>query len=228
MSTDDETSPGLTPETIDLMDWVESGTVARRQVTIHNNPALLEEYEALEAQLKEAEKRVRAAGGDEALSDSDPREAILDAMADLYDRWEASKAVWTVRALAPDDVQATFDPDTGVPEPRRPVPPLEKAGKKAHEDFVEAVGTYSKAKAKADGDRQLHLISAAVVSVETPRGTATAASVEVLEKMRARPHGQQWIDRLYAAVQAATEGDVEIPRPTSREGSTTPRASSSR
>ena len=39
---DDE---GITDESFDLLHWIESGTVARRQVTIYNDAALAERLE---------------------------------------------------------------------------------------------------------------------------------------------------------------------------------------
>jgi hypothetical protein len=217
MSTD-PTPDGVTPETFDLLDWIESGTVARRQVEIHNDPALVEEYQALEAELAEAEKAVGSSGQDGPLAADGPREAIVARMEALWERWEASKALWTVRALSKDDIDATFD---AVPVPKRPIPPLEKAGQKAQERFVEALNDYQHEAAKADEERKLHILAAAVVSVETSRGTAEGVTVDALKRLRSRPHGAHWIDRLYRAAEAATQGDQDIPRPTSPVRSTT-------
>lgn len=199
------------PDDFDLMEWIESGTVARRKVTIYNNPALVEEYEALEAELAAAEKAIEESGGDAPMDSADPREGIVARMEALYERWEASKATWTVRALSREDVDACFE---AVPAPKMPVPPMDKAGQKAQDRFAEKVAEYTKAKAETDDERKLHMIAAAVVGVETPRGNVESVTVEQVRALRDRPHGQQWVDRLYAAVEAATEGDVQIPRPT--------------
>ena len=220
MSSTDDTA-GVTEDTFDLMDWIESGTVARRQVVIHNNPALADEFTALEDQLAEAEKTTKDASGDAPMSQDDPRDAIRAQMEALWERWEASKATWTVRALSQDDVEATYEPETGIPAPKAPIAPPEKAGDRARERFMEQVKAFTIAKTDADRDRRLYLIAAAVVSVETTRGVATSVTVPQLKALRARPHGQQWVDKIYAAVEAATQGDVEIPRPTSPGRSTT-------
>lgn len=224
MSTTDDTSPGVTEDTFDLMDWIESGTVARRQVTIHNNPALADEFTALEERLAEAEKAAKDAGGDGPMSEGDPREPILSAMEELWARWDASKAIWTVRALSQEDVEATFDAETGIPSPKAPLPPPEKAGERARERYLTAMQDFGVAKATADRDRRLHLIAAAVVSVETSRGIVERVTVDQLRALRDRPHGEQWVAKLYAAVEAATQGDVEVPRPTSPVRSTSTQA----
>lgn len=212
---------GLTDETFDLMDWIESGTVGRRQVTIYNDVEAGKRLQDVHARLGE----LGATEGPEdgPLEDAgSPEVAALLAEADeLLGRLEASKAVWTVRAVSTDDVEATFSADGGVPEPKKPVPPPAAAGKKAAEDFVDRVNEWNKAVEAADARRRLFLIARAVVEVETPRGTVAGASVEALEALSHRPHGRQWIDRLYAAVDAATDADVEVPRPTSPERSTT-------
>src|SRR5665647_481743 len=145
------------------MAWIQSGTVATRQVTIYNNPALAAEYEALEAEMKAAEQDIEDAAGDAPMSARDPREDIRARMADLYARWEASKSTWTVRALSDDDIDDTYEQDKGgVPSPKQPVPPLPQAGKKALEDHAEKVTKWAKAVHEADRERTLHIIAAAV------------------------------------------------------------------
>lgn len=213
---------GVSADDFDLMDWFATGTIARRKVVIHNDPALVEQYQELEAQLAAAEKTYGADGAAErSLDEADPRPRLLEQMTALYERWEASKATWTVRALSQDDVEATFD---AVPVPKAPLPPLEKAGVKAQERFVEKVNEHAAAKAAAEGERQLHLIAASVESIETAAGAASGVTVDQLRSLRSRPHGAQWVRKLWQAVNAATEGDVDIPRPSSREGSTSTRA----
>lgn len=231
MSTEEHEN--ITAEAFDLMAWIQSGTVATRQVTIYNNPALAAEYEALEAEMKAAEQDIEDAGGDAPMSARDPREDIRARMADLYARWEASKSVWTLRALSDDDIEATYSEQGGVPSPKQPVPPLPQAGKKALEDHAEKITKWAKAVHEADRERTLHIIAAAVTSVETALGTADSATVEQVRALRDRPHGPQWVGlipsgrgqritgKLAMAVMAATEGDVEVPRPTSPERSTT-------
>lgn len=203
----------ITPEAFDLMDWIASGTVGRRQVTIYNDVAAGKRLVEIQARLNElAPVDDRDEDGDQPLSASAPPEvAELEAeAADLLDRLDASKAVWTVRAVSKDDVDATFDE---VPAPRRPVPSQETT-EKARKREEDAFNTWVRASNEANQERRLHLISRAVVSIETVRGAADGATVDQLRAMQSRPHGAQWVDQLHAAVEAATEVEPDVPRPT--------------
>lgn len=229
MNEHDET---ITPDDFDLMTWIQSGTVATRTVEINNNPALAAEAEALEAEMAAAEAEVGEMGEDRPMSWVDPRPDIEARMADLYERWEASKTTWTVRALAHDEIEKAFE---AVPSPKQPVAPLPQAGKKAAEEHAEKLTAWGKALHEADRERTLHIIAAAVVSVESQRGRAEGVTVEALRALRDRPHGDSWVGhipstkgsrisgKLAGAVMAATEGDVAVPRPTSPGRSTNTR-----
>jgi len=229
----------ITPDDFDLMAWIASGTVATRTVEINNNPALVAEYEALEAEMKAAEAEVERLGDDRPMSWVDPRDDIAARMEDLYERWQAAKTTWTVRALAHDELEATFE---AVPTPKQPVAPLPQAGKKAQEDYAEKMTAWARAVFEADRERTLHIIAAAVVRIESSRGVieredggAPIVTADALRALRDRPHGDQWVGvipstkgqrirgRLAEAVMAATEGDVAVPRPTSPGRSTSTR-----
>jgi hypothetical protein len=219
---------GVTAESFDLMDWIESGTVGRREVTIHNDPALYAEFQAIQAERDAVKAALDAAGGERTLDDVDPFADLDGRESDLADRWEASKAVWTVRALSSDEIEATFET---VPQPKIPVqPPIkpstpDKVAAAMNEQWVEQVAAWQKAVKEADRERTLHIVAAAVVSVQTARGTVDRVSVDAIRALRDRPHGEQWVGvirsdgkrasgRLAEAVEAATEADVPIPRPT--------------
>lgn len=231
MTTDptlDDQDETLTLEAFDFDEWLETATVARRQVTIYNNPALFEEYQALQAELDAADKAAATAGGDEALDASDPRPELFARMEDLYERWQASKSVWTVRALSGDEVEDSFEPEKGgIAVPPQPVPPLDKAGEKAREAYARRFTAWSKANTQAQRERRLVMIAWAVLKVEAPGRVSERrvdgppiVTVEQLRAMRSRPHGEQWIARLYQAVDDATKDNPEIPRPTSPGRST--------
>jgi hypothetical protein len=231
----------ITPDAFDLMAWIESGTVATRQVVIHNNPAMLAEAEALEAEYTAADKAAADTGGDAPMAAVDPRRDIDRRMKAWQKRWDGSRSTWTVRALAFDDIEATFDADKGgVPTPKRPTPPPAQAGAKAQEKFGERVTAWARAVTEADRERTLHIIAAAVTAIESPKGRLERepghdpiVTVEALRALRDRPHGEQWVGvipstqgkattgRLAQAVMEATEGDVEVPRPTLPGRSTT-------
>lgn len=220
MSDQHTPGPALEEADFDLMDWIETGTIARRTVVVHNDPAAADRF-------LELEKRLAELGFDDEddLADaplgspsvSSEVDAIRREHAELYARWEASRATWTVRAVSEEEVEAIV---AAIPAPKMPVPPLEKAGRAAHEAYYQKVAEYTEAKKKFDDEVNLAIIARAVEKVETAQGTARGVTVDQLRKLKARPHGAQWIDRLRDAVSAATEGDVDVPRPTSPGAST--------
>ena len=231
----------IAAEDFDLMAWIASGTVATRTVDIFNRPDMIAEYEALEAEYTAAEKAAVQAGNDAPMSAVDPRPGVEARMEEWWERWDASKATWTVRALSHDEIEATFEAkDGGIASPPQPVAPLPQAGKKAQEDYSEKVTKWARAVHEADRERTLHLISAAITAVESTRGRLERdpghppiVTVEALRQLRDRPHGDTWVGmipsgkgqrvtgKLATAVMAATEGDVAVPRPTSPGRSTT-------
>lgn len=223
-----EPDEGITLDDFDFDTWLEAGTVATRTVEIHNDPALLGEYEALEAELEQAEKDWARSGGDQTLDAIDPRPAIVARLEALWERWEAAKATWTVRALSGDEVDDSFEPDKGgIPVPPQPVPPLDKAGQKAREDYARKFTRWAKDNEQAKRERRLVLISWAVTRIEArgrvskrTAGAPPIVTVEQLRAMRARPHGEQWIIRLHKGIEDAMESDRDVPRPTSPVRST--------
>lgn len=229
MTTNPTPEPDETiPADFDFMAWLTSGTVATRTVEIHNDPALVAEFEALDRELKAVERKYARAGGDAPLDEDDPRPAILARMEELADRWDASKSLWTVRALSDDEVQATFDPEQGgIAVPRQPLPPLPAQGDKARERFVEKFADWERRNEAANKARRLLIIAAALESIESPQGRRErvdgqpAVTLDELRAMAARPHGETWITKLDKAVTAATKEDGEVPRPTSPGRSTT-------
>lgn len=215
----------------DILDWIESGTVARRKVDIYNDAALAEEADELQRQLD-------ALGDDEddpegSVGEVSERTRIEQAMRDVYERWQASKATWTVRALSDAEIEEISGQVPLNPQPERPSRPAPlprtatKAEREAHDREVaayeETVGEFErgplaewvKHAEHVQEERALHYISTAVVSVDTARGSTGAVSVEALRKMRQAPHGKARIGKLYNAVLALTTGDTEIPVPKS-------------
>lgn len=195
----------MEPE-ITLDDWIDTGTVARRTVTIYNDRALAAEYEALEAQLKDVQDEAE----ERSLDDEDPASEIMARMEELYTRWEASKAVWTVRALSRDEASEIVDRIPVPDGPGKLADTATAAEKSAHNA---ALKSWLRQSQRAQDERNLEFISTAIISVETAKGTARHASVDTLRRMRSRPHGAHDIERLVAAVNEATQGEVEISRP---------------
>lgn len=216
----------LTEDAFDLLEYITSGTVARRQVTIYNDPEAGEALAKILERLDELGWSEDPEPGDDRPQDGplsgDPAQDEIDELLaeaqELQARLEASKSVWTVRALSEEEVERAFDE---VPLPKTPRPPKDTAPKKEFDLFHDRAEKWGKDKTEADRERKLALISAAIVTVETPRGSVDSASRDVLRALRSKPQGQQWIDRLYKAVDDAQGSEVDVPRPTSHGRSTT-------
>jgi hypothetical protein len=203
-----------TTDDFDILDWIETGTVAERSVIIYNDPALVGQFERLERDLKAAERAKESGTGEESVGDEDPVAAVLRQMKALAEQWEASKATWWVRGLAPEDIDAVVAqfPDPPAPEIPAGVPLAKRA---------ELMRPYLVEQKRIADERNLHHVAKAVIRVETARGTAHGISVDALRKMRARPHGPSRLSQLIEAVNEATNGDVEIAVPNSRSSSET-------
>lgn len=218
------------PADFDLNDWIETGTVARREVKIHNRPDLYERFVAIEAELEalgyqDPEDVADAepdAQGDEALDAGGDDDAhvyeLLEERAEIFQLWDESLAIWTVQAISQEQVDEAI---AAVDSPKQPLPPKQGAPQRLQAEYQTKLLEYGNALEKVKRERRLYMISAAVISVETSRGTATGATVDQLRALQGRPHGQQWLDKLYNALTDATQDDVEIPRPTSPGPSTT-------
>lgn len=211
------------PSDFSLADWLTTGTVARQHVTIHADQEAGKRLAEIQARLDELGHD--GAADPEADSplgaDGDGEVAGLLAEAEtLVDRWEQSKATWEVRALSADEVAACIDL---APVPTPPVAPAQHASPEAQRKFAERAMAFARKQTEAHDQQRMHMIARAVVSVTTARGTVPGVTVDDLRDLKARPHGKQWLDRLYAAIEKATEEDVEVPRPTWPGSSTSTR-----
>ncbi|GAA1992925.1 hypothetical protein GCM10009718_33310 [Isoptericola halotolerans] len=211
-------------EDFDLLAFVETGTIATREVVIYTDHEAARRCQEIEAALDALDDD----GPDDRKQDAplgaesdETRRAELEAEAEQWlERLQASKMTWTVRALSNDEIKASFDV---VAAPKMPVPPKEGVAQAIKDRWHERVEEYGRKKAEADEDRNLVLVANAVVGIETPAGSTGSVTVEQLKALRSKPHGQQWIDRLYTAVDAATSDEVEPPVPTSPGRSTSSR-----
>lgn len=211
------------PADFDILDWINTGTVARRTVVVYNKPDLISELARVDAELDEAgwtdETGVKPKDGP--LSDAPVPvdvDALLARRTEIEDALVASRSEWTVRALGTDEVDSTY---TSLPEPVAPPQVPGSAPQVQRDAWSHRLQTYQMKKAQADADRKLMHLAIAVESIETPRGVAHGITVEQLKALRARPHGKTTIDLLYKALNEATGADVEIPRPTSPRPHTT-------
>lgn len=83
---------GSTPGDFDLDAWIEQASRPRREVTIYRDWSLLAEYDRLVAEGGKP-------GDDEAMGDA----GIDEQIADVIERMEASKLVFTVEALTREE-----------------------------------------------------------------------------------------------------------------------------
>lgn len=194
----------------DIFDWIESGTVARRTVEIYNDPGVAAEYEGLERELEAAERDAQA---ERTVGESDVVTDLLERMESLWRRWQASKAVWTVQALPQERVREIFD-EVALPE--APVEPAKDAPKGEQTKYKKALEKHLHKVQEVVDERNFRLIAAAVVSVETSRGSASSVPVEAVRRLHDRTHGPDQVTRLVKAVEDATTGEVVIPAPKSR------------
>ncbi|ROR95981.1 hypothetical protein EDD28_0551 [Salana multivorans] len=213
-----------TPETtiavdFDLISYINSGTVARREVVIYAD-------EQAAGELIDALAALRALGwsDDEEPRPSTPKDGPLDEPSEpagvgllldraraAQERLDASRSVWTVQALSSetaDDIMAEH------PLPKMPTPAKDSASERERERYQERYLAYRESVDRTQREQRYALLSRAVVSVETPHGTAEGASVEQLHAIDARPGGQKWIDRLWSALDEAQTQDPDVPRPT--------------
>lgn len=229
----ENTSPQNLPEDpadFDLVDWLNTGTIARQHVTIYADQIAGKRLAEIQDRLEQIDAAT-APTSDEDLADADrtladdpavleleaERAELLAEAEDLLPRLEASRAVWEVRALSQDEIE---DATKAVETPKPPIQPPATASERQQERFRDRVVAYAEASTRVTAERRLHMLATAVVSVTTPRGTVEGVTVDALRSLRARPYGQGWLDRLWAAVEAATEEEVEVPRPTSPGRST--------
>lgn len=216
----DETTDatGITENTFDLLEFVKRGTSARREVEIYTDHEAAAECQRIGELIESADDADDDADGP--LGSATTVERLTEEVTPWLERLKASRMTWTVRALSAEEIDQAFEE---MPPPKMPVPPKENAPRPLQEAFTDRVVGYNKHKAKIDGERRLLLISYAVEGISTAAGTQDSVSADDLRALRAQPHGQGWIDRLWTAVDEASSEEVEPPVPTSPGRSTSSR-----
>lgn len=188
--------------------WLETGTVAQRSVPIYGRPDLFAKYEdlarrrAVEAEIEDEEKSL----GDSTLADLD------EEIASLYHQWQASKTVWYIRALQPDEIEEIRE-EVNFPEEPKP-------GKDENEVAPEVRREYEREAEAANTRANQIFVSRALVKVENNAGDVvqTKISPERVGVMR-KKLGDQQILRLQAAAMVAATQEASIPVPFSQNSS---------
>src|SRR5690625_7638550 len=93
----------MSNEDFSLLDWMETGTVAERKVTHYNDQAAYSDYLDWERRYEEAEAQHGGDGGEEVLGCKDVFDELDAEGEQVLERLQASKSVWSVRALTSED-----------------------------------------------------------------------------------------------------------------------------
>jgi hypothetical protein len=207
------------PADFDLIAFFNTGTIGRTTVVTYNDHEAWKRMVEIDARLEELgvsdEGDSPAFPKDEPLSAINEDQAEVDALlaevAELEGRRDASKMTWHVRAISDEETKEARR------QHKAPVPPTDpgaNASPQQREKFNAKVLQYSQAREDWLETVKLEQIAVGVEHVETSHGQhdVTVATLRALKK---RPHGQQWLDRLYQAISDALQEDVDPPRPTS-------------
>lgn len=211
-------------DNFDLIDWINSGTVGKREVVIYNDPEIAVEFDRLDSARAKALNGAQDNPDDDALGAESPL-AVIDAQIEaLYERWEASKATWTVRALTDAEVREIHE---AHPLPEAPAEPREPKNspkgsaawgefRKAQAEYKKATETYLTEAVAIQDVRNLHTIAAAVLSVTTMAGGVEGITYEQAAALRAAPYGKVRTERLLGAISELSTSEVAIPAPKSQ------------
>ncbi|MCK9597812.1 MAG: hypothetical protein M0R06_02150 [Sphaerochaeta sp.] len=185
----------------DFEAWLATGTVRTVEVPIYMDAAIVDEMDALDVELKEAQK------GDPEFDDS----AILEKMEELSARFEASKATFTLHAVPPDDKDTIWEkfPDETAPRPLPPGAP--DSAVKAH---AKRFAQWQNAARTRELDKNLAYVAAAIAKVTFASGkTLPTPTTEQLRALRNRAHGEAQFDRLLMTAMDLTKREVKPSRP---------------
>jgi hypothetical protein len=221
------------PEEFDLEAWLSTGTIGHATVDTYADVVAGQTLIDLQDRRDELCKKLGIDPDEEPAAAAFPKDQPLseydgadDELADLDDQIEemrqrlaASKMTWHLRAISAEEIDAAHDKHE-IPQP--PVDPGPNASEQAKTRFGKKAMAYGRARTEYDLSVRLEIIATAAESVATAAGSRSVDAA-LLRKLRARPHGQQWIDRLYKAVEQALKEEVELDRPTSPGFSTSTR-----
>ncbi len=200
----------------DFDEWLATGSVRTKPVVIQINPAAADEITELEKRRKEIARD--PASTDRAVGEVDPL-AELDAQIDAaYDKYEAGRSVWLVRALTDDEVNEIT---IAYPIPAPPETPDSKMSDADKEAWLKDVyGPWNDARTAMVEKRALAQIAKAVKSRTTVKGEFGPPTVEQVAKLKATHYGPQYIAQLLSALEETRKTEVELARPKSPGRST--------
>ena len=225
--TDTDTSVDATPAPEEfassgaLDEWIDGATVAKRSVPIYGNPGLYAEYEDLERKLSAA--KLQSDADDESLGDAGVQE-VEQQMRDLLERFRASKATWTVRALADEDLKAIRAAVDWPTEPKKPDESDPEKANMLQAAYDAALKEYEEQMAKLGDQVNLEILAKAVCSIEFADGRhSDGVTVEQLQRLRQKL-GERQLLTLIQISQRVTYEEPKVPAPfspaTTRDGQT--------
>lgn len=209
-----------------LEQWLETGTINSETVSLYADQAVMKEMGALVDEREQLEKdragqgatvSVFAMGEANPKSVFDAREAALDAREEaLWERYEASKSEWTVRALLPAEVIAVRD-KFEIPNAPKMLPAAAPAKAKAKwdRDFAE----WKQNAERAEMLRHIHMVQKAVTEVKVGDHVMEGVTVVQVQALADATYGPQRLGLLVAAIERVTTDAGEMPRPKSLSGS---------
>ncbi len=197
-----------------LDQWLDSGTIRTEQVNLFADQAIMAEMQKLIERRTELEESTPR--GQRAMGEANPFKELEREEAALWEKYEASKSVWTVRALLPEETDAIHDE---FPEPPAPQMLPKAAPAKAKEAWAVERDAFVKQSQQQAIERDLRFVATATIKVETAHGTVDAVSVEQVRAMRAKQYGPDRVRMLVEAITRSTVGEEEMPRPKSSNGS---------
>lgn len=208
----------------DLEGWLTTGTVVRREVPAWADQVAVRRVQEIEARLTElGVAEDPEADGPLSAGDENAEEiaALKAEAAVMLDRMTASKAVFTVRGITPDEVEQIA---RDHPAPPPPVGAPQKASPEQQQKAMARLARYAADNTEVDKTRMLHMVALCVETITTPAGVKAGISVSALRALRAEAWGDQLIKRLWTAIQSAAMEAVPVPGPTSPGSSTGTRA----
>lgn len=181
------------------------GTIAEETVTIYLDQAAGLEAERLIAEYEAA----GGASGDQPLSD--PYEDLEEKLEEVLDRFNRASIKWTVRAASDEDFEQAYE---AIPALVLPARPLDKAGQKALDAWHKKMLTLQEQTKVLDTQRQEWLVAHLTTHLEYGTGaTDNSVTPEQVRQIRTRPGGDHWFTVLGDAIDKATKGVREVPRP---------------
>lgn len=158
---------------------------------------------------------------DVALGDETPvPAAVADAQADLdeltaraaalYERYDAAKEIWTLRALAQEESEGIYkdviaDLEQGDPPVRR--------SKETKAAFQVRFTEWATKQHQVHDEVAVRSLAAGVLSVNVNGTDRPAPSLDGIRRLRKRPHGDRHFAKLATALTTITTKEVDVPAP---------------